>query len=378
QGNSIAVDSAGNAYVTGSTDSFNFPTANSLQATYGGQVDAFVAKINASGSALVYSTYLGGGGVDYGYGIAVDSAGSAYVTGYTESINFPTMNPLQGGNGGLGDAFVSKLNPTGSALVYSTYLGGSGSDGGFGIAVDNSGSAYVAGSTASADFPTMNSLQPANAGGGDGFASKLNPAGSALVYSAYLGGSGRDYGSSIAADSAGSAYVTGLTGSANFPTKNPLQATNAGGDPGCACNSFVSKINSIGALVYSTYLGGSGTDYGSGIAVDSAGNAYVTGSTDSINFPTQSPLQASNGGGYDAFVFKLNPSGSALVYSTYLGGHKDDYGNGIAADSTGNAHVTGMTFSIDFPKKNPLQKNNAGKGDAFVSMLDPSGMALVY
>ncbi len=139
QGNGIAVDSAGSAYVTGSTDSFDFPTANSLQATYSGQVDAFVAKINAAGSALVYSTYFGGGGVDYGYSIAVDSAGSAYVTGYTESINFPTMTPLQGASGGGGDAFVSKLDPTGTALVYSTYLGGSGSDWGFAIAVDGAG-----------------------------------------------------------------------------------------------------------------------------------------------------------------------------------------------------------------------------------------------
>jgi hypothetical protein len=308
----------------------------------------------------------------------VDTAGGAYVTGYTQSVDFPTVKPLQGANAGLGDAFVAKLNSTGSALVYSTYLGGSGGDSGEGIAVDSAGNAYVTGGTESPDFPTVKPLQPANAGGGDGFVSKINPSGSALVYSTYLGGSGRDYGSSIAVDTASNVYVTGLTASTNFPTKNPFQASNAGGDPGCACDSFASKISSAGALVYSTYVGGSGTDYGSGTAVDSSGNAYVTGSTDSINFPTEGSFQTSNGGSYDAFVFKLNPMGSALIYSTYLGGQKNDYGNGIAVDSTSNAHITGETFSTDFPKKNPLQNYNAGQADAFVSMLNPAGSALVY
>ena len=379
QGNAIAVDTSGNAYVVGTTDSINFPTANSLQGAYGGEVDAFVAKINSSGSALVYSTYLGGGGVDYGYGIAVDGAGNAYLTGYTQSSDFPAVNPLQGTIGGAGDAFATKLNPAGSALIYSTYLGGSGNDLGFGIAVDGTGSAYVTGNTNSSDFPTLNALQPTGAGGGDGFISKLNATGSALVYSTYLGGTERDYGSSIAVDSVGSAYITGLTGSTDFPTKSPLQATNAGGDPGCACDSFVTKLNPAGsALVYSTYLGGNGIDYGSGIAVDSAGNAYIVGSTDSTNFPTENPLQATNRGGYDAFVFELNATGSALVYSTYLGGQKDDYGNGIAVDSVGNAYVAGETSSTDFPKKSPLQNKNAGQDDAFISMLNPTGSALIY
>jgi len=379
-GNSIAVDSIGNVYITGSTNSTNFPTVNPLQPTNaGGSNDAFVAKINPSGSALVYSTYLGGSGNDRGFGIAVDSAGDAYVTGSTNSFNFPTMNPFQPGYGGVSDAFVAELNPTGSALVYSTYLGGGGSDGGFSIAVDSLGNAYVAGS-AGANFPLVGQpFQGVFGGILDAFVAKINPSGSGMAYSTYLGGSGDDFATGIAVDSAGNVYVTGLTGSPSnskhFPTKNPLQPYFGGG----AYDAFVAELNPSGsALVYSTYLGGSGDEYGFGIAVDSAGNAYVTGYTTSTNFPTMHPLQPANGGSYDAFVAKINPSGSALVYSTYLGGSDYDKGLGIAADSAGNAYVIGYTFSTDFPTKNPLQPANGGSNDAFVAKFNPSGSALVY
>jgi hypothetical protein len=295
------VDSAGSAYVTGFTNSTNFPTASPLQAAKAGGQDAFVLKLNPAGTALVYSTYLGGGGNDTGISIAVDSAGSAYVAGSTSSTNFPTASPLQPANAGAQDAFVLKLNPAGTALVYSTYLGGSDNESVTGIAVDSAGSAYVAGLTPSTNFPTVSPLQAANAGGLDVFVLKLNPAGTALVYSTYLGGSSADGGNSIAVDSAGSAYVTGLTNSADFPTASPLQAASAGmGD------AFVTKLSSAGtALVYSTYLGGSGADGGNSIAVDSAGTAYITGSTSSTNFPTASPLQGSNAGGLDVFVTKI-------------------------------------------------------------------------
>jgi len=346
-GYGIAVDAAGSAYVTGLAGSTDFPTASPLQAAYGGGGDAFVSKLNAAGSALLYSTYLGGSGEDYGYGIAVDADGSAYVTGQTTSTDFPTVNPLQAANGGgVSDAFVSKLDATGSALLYSTYLGGSGRDGGSGIAVDADGSAYVTGQTTSTDFPTVNPLQAASGGGADAFVSKLDAAGSALVYSTYLGGSGGDGGAGIAVDAAGSAYVSGSTSSTNFPTANPLQAASGGG----LTDAFVSKLNAAGsALVYSTYLGGSSRDAGRGIAVDAAGSAYVTGWTTSTNFPTASPLQSAKAGFTDAFVSKLNAAGSALLYSTYLGGgFGDNYGLGIAVDAAGAAYVTGRTNSADF------------------------------
>ncbi len=373
QGFGIAADSSGNAYVTGYTDSTDFPTMNPLQATNGGSQDAFVAQINPSGSALVYSTYLGGSGGDVGTGIAVDSSGDAYITGYTGSTNFPTMNPLQPTYGGDSDAFVSEINPTGSALLYSTYLGGSGGDYGHGIAVDGSGNAYVTGATTSTDFPTKNPLQPSNGGSVDAFVSQLNPAGSALVYSTYLGGSDSDDGSSIAVDGSGNAYVTGVTSSTNFPTMNPLQPANGGGQ-----DAFVSKINPEGsAFVYSTYLGGSGQEEGEGIAVDSSGNAYVTGNTTSTNFPTMNPLQPANGGGQDAFISKLNPAGSALLYSTYLGGSGYDWGFGIAADSSDNGYITGSTTSTNFPTMNPLQPANGGSTDAWVAKLNITPSAAV-
>ncbi len=380
-GQGIAVDSSGNAYVTGDTFSTNFPTANPLQAVYGGglnQGDAFVAKLNPAGSALVYSTYLGGSCQDSGQGIAVDSSGNAYVTGGTFSTDFPTASPLQAVfGGGLSDGFVAKLNPTGSALVYSTYLGGSGDDSGYGIAVDSTGNAYVTGETDSTNFPTSRPLQASSGGGSDAFVAKLNSGGSALVYSTYLGGSSQDFGQGIAVDSAGNAYVSGVTNSTDFPTASPLQAVFGGGvDYG---DAFVAKLNPTGsALVYSTYLGGSSDDEGHGIAVDSAGNAYVSGGTFSTDFPTASPLQASFGGDEDAFVAKLNPTGSALVYCTYLGGSGGEFGLGIAVDSSGNAYVSGFTDSTNFPTANPLQAVHGGSQDAFVAKLNPGGSALVY
>src|SRR6202795_357270 len=316
---------------------------------------------------LIYSTYLGGNLDDTGFAIAMDSAGDAYVTGLTYSSNFPTMDPLQPANDGGGDAFVSKINPSGSALVYSTYLGGSGYDLGYGIAVDSAGNAYVTGLTYSSNFPTMNPLQPAFGGGNyDAFVAKLNPSGSALVYSTYLGGSGDDFAGGIAVDSAGNAYLEGRTTSTNFPTMNPLQATNGGG-----ADAFVVKLNSAGsALVYSTYLGGSGyeNDQGhGGIAVDSAGNVYVTGDTDSSNFPTTPGVidrTCPHGCQYnEPYVTKLNPTGSALVYSTYLPGQIYDFGAGIAVDSAGDAYVVGKTI---------YQSSNA-----FLYKLNPTGSALV-
>jgi len=377
QASGIAVDSAGNAYVTGVTSSANFPTATPLQGANAGYSDAFVAKLNPTGSALVYSTYLGGSGQDSGDGIAVDSSGNAYLTGHTNSPNFPTVSPLQPSYGGGGwDAFVTKLNPAGSALVYSTYLGGSGQDMGYSIAVDSAGSAYVTGQTQSLNFPTASPLRAAHGGSMfDPFVAKLSATGSALAYSTYLGGNNEDYGEAIAVDSTGSAYVTGRTASTNFPTASPLQASNRGaGDTFVARLNAAGS-----ALVYSTYLGGIGEDWGRGIAVDSSGSAYVMGYTSSPNFPTASPLQAASGGNTDAFVAKLNPAGSALVYSTYLGGSALDLGFGIAVESSGSAYVTGYTQSTNFPTASPLQPTyGGGDTDAFVAKLNAPGSALVY
>jgi len=322
QGNGIAVDSSGNAYVIGTTTSTNFPTANAIQGTFGGGSfgDAFVTKLNAAGTALVYSTYLGGSSLDQGNGIAVDSSGNAYLTGLTSSTNFPTVNPVQSANGGTSDAFIAKINSAGSAIVYSTYLGGGNSDDGVGIAVDSSGNAYVAGETQSTNFPTVNPFQSAYGGGRDGFVTKINAAGSAYVYSTYLGGSSDDAIKSIALDSAGNAYVAGATASTNFPTATPIQPANAAAG---GYNCFVTKINAAGsALVYSTYLGGSGGfDVATGIAVDSSGDAYITGVTVSTDFPTANAFQgthATDSGVNDAFVTKIRDASQLLNISTRM------------------------------------------------------------
>jgi hypothetical protein len=394
-GYGIAVDGAGNAYVTGQTFSTDFPiTKGALETACGNggkgctkYGEAFVAKLNAAGSALVYSTYLGGTGNDYGSSIAVDSAGDAYVTGQTYSPNFPTtpgafQRVCQHPCDAHGNAFVTKLNPAGSALVYSTYLGGSGADWGGGIAVDSTGNAYVTGQTYSANFPSTPGAVQTVCGDpgctqGDAFATKFNPTGTALVYSSYLGGSGMDYGRSVAADSAGNAYVIGGTLSPDFPI-TPGAVQTVCGDPGCTLgDAFVTKLNPTGsALVYSSYLGGNDYDIGTSIAADSAGNAYVIGWTGSTDFPTKNPIQAYYAGGGDAFVAKLNASGTALTYSTYLGGSGEDNGNGIAVDSAGNVYVTGGTTSTDFPTMNPLQDVNKGYDNVFVATLNASGSAL--
>lgn len=386
---------AGSVFLTGNTTSVDFPTvvpvstANPFQKIYGGGTDAFVTQLNATGSSLVYSSYLGGSGADFGQGIAVDSSGNAYVTGSTQSGDFPVLNAYQSGNNGSSDAFVTKVNPTGEALVYSTYLGGTSADVGQSIQLDSAGDAYVAGYTFSTNFPLVGAYQGTLGGGADAFVTELNPSGSALTFSTFLGGSGDDRAYGIALDSSKNVYITGATGSANFPTTNGVFQPALKG----ASDAFVSKISSNGAsLVYSTYLGGSGVDQANGIAVTSAGIAYVTGFTESTDFPTQSPVQSVLGLSNnqlcgtspcaDAFVTQLNAAGTALTYSTYLGGNGPDFGQSIAVDSTGDPYITGSTSSTNFPAISPPNSVSISPppykstltgtaGNAFIAKLDP-------
>jgi hypothetical protein len=362
----VAVDSAGNAYVTGQSSSTDFLRQGAIQASNGGGTDAFVTKLSPSG-AVVYSTYLGGGAFDVGRGIAVDTLGRVYVTGTTQSGNFPTANAGQASRSGSQDAFVSRLNAAGTALIYSTYHGGTGLDDGFGIAADASGNAYVGGQTDSSNFPTANPIQAARSGTDDGFVSKLTPAG-VLSYSTYHGGGGTDAVRGIALDGVGDAYVTGFTDSTNFPRVNPVQV-----DPGGGGDAFVSKLNTSGtALVFSTYLGGADTDRGDGIAVDGAGSAYVTGFTRSAGFPTTG--QAAHGGIADAFVTKLASAGTTIAYSTIAGGGGADEGHAIAVGADGRAQVAGSTLSSDFPTLTAFDESYGGTvEDAFAIKLESSG-----
>jgi hypothetical protein len=366
------VDGAGSAYVTGETSSTNFPTTVGDDQTISGGSDAFVTKLDATGSTLVYSGYLGGSDSEGGHGIAVDGTGSAYITGVTTSLNFPTTpGAAQTTYAGYYDAFVTKLDATGSVRLYSTYLGGADYDVAHGIAVDEAGNAYVTGETYSTNFPTTpGAAQPAKAGATDTFLTKLDPTGSVRLYSSYLGGTGADLAFGIAVDGAGNAYVTGYTGSTDFPTTAGSAQTTFGG----YYDAFVTRVNSTGsALLYSTYLGGTNNEVAYAIAVDRAGDAYVTGDTSSINFPTTpGSLQATFvGGRADAFVTKLDTSGSALLYSTYLGGSGPDIALGIAVYHGGSAYITGYTLSAGFPTTaGAVQRTSGGRSDAFVSKIE--------
>jgi len=358
-GRAIAVDSDGNAYVTGNTAG-NFPLVNPFQSKFG---NTFVAKLNQAGDALVFSTYFGL--LDIGNSIAVDSNRNVYVAG-SAGPGLPVVNAIQPTLGGTdGNAFVAKFNPQGSALVYCTYLGGSGFVDDARIAVDSAGSAYVAG-IAAVGFPVVNAIQPTlRASGPNAFITKINPQGTALVYSTYWGGTDGEFVGGIAVDAIGNAYITGLTG-AGFPVVNAYQPSLVGNAAAGDRNAFVAKINAQGsAIVYSTYLGGFGVSEGSAIAVDPVGNAYVTGYTGygSADFPVLNALQPMLGGGVDAFVAAFNPQG-ALVYSTYLGGPVDDVGTGIATHN-GTVVVVGNVQAPrgqngGFPVSNALQPNPGG------------------
>jgi Beta-propeller repeat len=371
-GEDIAVDASGRAYVTGDTFSGDFPTTTgAFDTTFnGGIVDAFVTKLSASGSALVYSTFLGGTNQDEGQGIGVRE-GRAYVTGITQSTDFPTTTgAFDRTHNGSEDAYVTKFNASGSALVYSTLFGGADQERGLGIRV-REGRAYVMGLTDSTDYPTTRgAFDRTYNGGRDAFVAKLNATGSGLAYSTFLGGASEDEGLDIAVDGEGRAYATGSTESPDFPTtQGAFDRTHNVGD-----DIFVTKLNASGsALAYSTFLGGANFEAGEGIRVRE-GRAYATGSTESPNFPTTTgAFDTTLGGASDAFVTKLNASGSALAYSTFLGGTNLEFGEGIAVSRRGRAYVTGVTFSGDFPTTaGAYDTTLGGERDAYVTKL-PTG-----
>lgn len=406
-GRGITTDAVGSVYVVGETLSSDFPNTTGVT-SYGGFFDAFVAKLDASGSTLLYSTFLGGSGSDVGWGIAVDGLGNAYVTGSTRSPDFPTTaGAVSRVLSGPSDAFVAKLDATGSVLLYGTFLGGIDFEAGYGVSVGSAGNAYITGDTRSPDFPVTagafdttcgtdgncNPRPDNNVRSSDAFVVKLEPSGNGaadLLYSTFLGGRSPDTGYGITVDASGNAYVTGAATSLDFPTTSGAFARSISG----ASDAFVAKLAPSGAsLAYSTFLGGGRLDRGSGIAVDAFRNAYVTGSTESSDFPTTPGAfdegcgtdgncnPSSLGIGDDAFVAKIDPSGTRLLYSTFLGGSGSDVGSGIAVDGAGNAYVTGFTESTDFPTT-PFAFDRTYKGGlfgvAFLVKLYPTGMGLRY
>lgn len=400
-GTNLVADSAGNVYASGYTASVDFPTtAGALQTSCGGgcangTYDAYVMKLNAAGTALLYATYLGGSANEYEYGLFVDSAGDAYVAGQTFSNDFPvTAGAFQTACSGhciSADGFIAELNPSGSGLIYSTYIGGTGVDRVDAIVVDSEGNAYITGGTQSTNFPvTPGVFQPTCncVSTSDAFVAEMNPTGTSLIYSSYLGGSSADLAYAIAIDAAGSAFLTGYTQSVDFPvTAGAFQTTlNA------PVAAFVTKVSpGAKSMIYSTYLGGSSGvqgnrvcyTCGTSVVVDGNGNALVTGLTLDLDFPTtpgayQTTLHGTSFG-HDAFVTNLNSSGTGLLYSTFLGGGSDDGGTSLALDSSGNIYLRGNTLSTDFPvTAGAVQSTLGGSYDAFVAEFDPTLSKLLY
>jgi hypothetical protein len=370
--NAISVSTGGNVYLAGTTDSADFPVKSGYSLEPSAKSDVFVAKMAEDGKGLIYSTYIGGSGNDSAAAIAVNKA-AAFIAGTTDSADFPVKNAFRGELGGGRDAFVVRLDASGAGLDYATYLGGADADEGRGIAVDGQGNAYVAGSTASADFPLLVPID-AKMEGGEAFVAKLSPRGASLVYSTFLGGSAEDEASAIVVDRNGTAFVTGSTFSPDFPTVGALDNSyNGEGD------AFVARVAASGrALKYSTYLGGKAADAGSAIALDASGEAFVTGQTSSADFPVRSAFDRSLGGVADAFVTKLSADGKTLGYSTYLGGSGEDAGLGVAVDADGTAFLTGFTASPDFPHlKGPDPTYGLGR-DAFLAKLAATGGKILF
>jgi hypothetical protein len=376
----IAVDPAGNVYATGQTYSGNFPkTLKAYDRSFNGVTDVFIAKFKPDGSGLVYSTFLGGNAGEAGLGIAADSAGQAYVCGYTQSPNFPTtVGAFDRTLGGIRDAFLVKLNAAGTGLVYSTLIGGSGLDEAAALALCRNGDVCLAGKSLSADFPTTAGAWDKSLSGKDGFAARVNSTGKGLVFSTFLGGSGDEEGLGIVLDPAENAFITGTTTSGDFPTTLGAYDRSLGGSQ----DVFLSKLKVSGSgLAFSTYLGSSGVDGTlGGLAVDVGGNAYLTGFTESNRFPvTSGAFDTAFSGSNEAFLTKLNPAGSALGYSTFLGGSNQDFGRTVGVDIIGNAFVTGTTKSANWPTtSDAFDKTHNGDQDIFLTIVNPAGKALLY
>ncbi len=366
----MTVDAAGRLYMAGGTASSNYPTTSNRIQSYRGGIDAFVSRLSVDGSVLEYSTYVGGSAAEEGIALAINAAGDIYLTGYTHSLNFPSVNAFRTKtvDGGSADAYIVKFTPGATTFTYATCFGGTAYDFPFGIKVDAAGYAHVVGSSESTDLPLVSANQ-SHAGGKDAFALKLAPTGSFAVYATYLGGIGLEEGRDIALDPAGAVYLTGETSSADFPVVAAYSGHRGGAD------AFLTKLDDIGAVIYSTYLGGSGADRGWGVLIDSANQPHVIGHTTSANFPVRRPVQG-YAGADDAFVTKFDATATQLVFSTHLGGLGLDYGRRAALSPLGGIYISGETLSTNFPMVNALHGDKPS-WDVFVARLDPVSVSSV-
>ncbi len=382
-GRAVAIDTALAVYAAGYTASSDFPLANPFDSTFGdtvlGVFDAFVVKLNSSGDQLLYSTYLGGSdATDRALCLAVDDSGAAYVSGYTESDDFPVAGAFQGTYGGNQDAFLAKLSPAGDSLIYGTYLGDTEKDVALGLSVDDQYRAYLIGHTGSANFPTAGTpFDDSHGGDQDVFVTRFSGGGDQLEYSTLIGGSAGDHGMAIALDSTYSCYLTGYTASSDFPHKSAYDSTYNGGPT--YGDIFVTRLSSDGdSLIYSTYIGGSEDDFSLAVDIDPMGAAYVTGYSLSTNIPLVNYIDNTYEGYFMAYVAKIEPAGDALAYATYLGGWGDEYGTGIKVNQQGKAHLVGATSSGNFPIVDPFDGEFSYDHDGFVACINVSGGSLSY
>ena len=365
----MEIDGGGSVYVCGETWSSDFPRQSALDTTLGGVTDAFVTKLSAAGNSLLYSTYLGGTSYDGANGIAVDGSGAAYITGITQSSNFPVTNAYDAsysGGGMFGDAFVVKLSVLGTSLIYATYLGGIYDEMSSKIAVDGTGAAYVVGYTFSPDFPRVNAFDSSFGGSGEGFVTKFTPTGTTLAYSTLLGGSEGDSCRDIVVDESGAAYILGMTSSADFPVSNAFDSLYNGGGDGF----LVKLKPAGNGVDYSTFFGGSGLEYTYALVRDGNGAIYAVGDTTSADFPLKDPYDATLSGFSDVFIFQLDAAGRNLVFSTFFGGIGSETGYDVDIDSQGALYLTGRTNSANFPIQNAYDSSyNGGYNDGFVAKL---------
>lgn len=382
--NGVAIDANGDIYVAGRTSSTNFPTiAGAYQTSYGTNTDAFVTKMNSTGTSVIYSTYIGGSNNEQANDIAVDASGNAYITGFTKSTDFDiTSGVFQTSHAGGDDVYVTKINASGSSLLYSTFIGGSSNDIALGIKVDGSGNAYVCGRTQSSNYDiTSGAYQTTLAGGNDIFVTKVNSNGTALLYSTFIGGSSDEEASAIAIDGSGNAYITGYTmSSTNFDITSGVFQTTFGGAFFFG-DAFVTKINSSGnGLTFSTYIGGSDDDFATDITIDASNNVYIAGYTYSTNYDVQSAIQGTLSGQTDLIISKLNSTGTSLVYSTYLGGTGDESATELEITISNEVIITGNTSSTDYDVVAGSYQTTSGGGfsDAFCTKLNAAGNGLVY
>ena len=376
-GNDIILDNSNNIYITGLTKSIDYPNVNAFNSTIGGNRDVFVSKLSADGSTLLYSTFIGGYEFDTGNSIVLDSSGNLYITGATKSSNFPTLNAYDSSHGGFSDAFLVKLSANGS-LIYSTFIGGSAFDSGDSLVLDSSNNIYITGNTNSIDFPIVNAYDSSHNGGSDAFIVKISTNDSSLLYSTYIGGD-RDETlefmvkhMDITLDNMNNIYITGTTGSNDFPTVNAYNSSLNGG-----LDIFFVVLSANGStLLYSTYIGGRLDDFSNSFVLDSSGNIYITGTTNSENFPAMNAYDSILDGRWDAFVVKLSVNGT-LLYSTFIGGSSDESSNSIVIDGSDNIYITGETSSVDFPVVNAYDSTFKGENDVFFVKIPADGSTIL-